>query len=76
MIKEYFKRRKLNKMKSEIRSEHFDLLTDDKDYYEIEKLLDWQEDYDWVEWDRFLTNWFKCSLCGDYEEGQCICYAR
>lgn len=42
----------------------------------IQKFYDWQEDYDWVDWNEFRDHWFKCTLCGAYEQGQCICYAR
>lgn len=44
--------------------------------YELQKLYDWQEDYDWVDWDEFKNSWFYCDRCKGYSEGQCICYAR
>lgn len=44
--------------------------------YELQKLFDWQEDYDWVEWNEFKDSWFYCDRCKGYSEGQCICYAR
>ena len=44
--------------------------------YELQKLYDWQEDYDWVDWEEFKDSWFYCDRCKGYSEGQCICYAR
>lgn len=44
--------------------------------YELQKLFDWQEDYDWVEWNEFKDSWFYCDRCEGYSEGQCICYTR
>ena len=44
--------------------------------YELQKLYDWQEDYDWVDWEEFKDSWLYCDRCKGYNEGQCICYAR
>ena len=44
--------------------------------YYLQKLFDWQEQYDYVDWETFKNSWFLCSRCGGYDEGQCICYAR
>ena len=67
--------------KKHIRPENIPLIENELDQGEdhvglIQKLYDWQEDYDWVEWTRFRDYWFKCETCGAYEEGICICYAR
>ena len=44
--------------------------------YYLGKLLAWQEDFDWIEWEEFYESWFYCERCKGYSEGQCICYAR
>lgn len=44
--------------------------------YVLQKLYDWQEEYDWVDWVEFKDSWFYCDICNGYSEGQCICYAR
>lgn len=47
-----------------------------KSEYLLQKLLDWQEEYDWVDWLEFKEYWSKCNRCKSYTEGSCICYAR
>jgi hypothetical protein len=42
----------------------------------LEKYKIWEEDYDHLEWGDFRENYFECSRCGDWDDHQCICYAR
>jgi hypothetical protein len=41
-----------------------------------QKRKDWEKDYDYIEWEEFKNNYFKCDRCGYYTNEQCICYAR
>lgn len=69
---------KIDTLKSKIFEQNL-LLLDISDYnseYELQKLYDWQEDYNWVTWDEFKNGWFYCDRCKGYSEGSCICYAR
>jgi len=65
-------------IRARITKENLLLLPEDErdSVYHLEKLLDWQEDYSWKEWEEFLHNWHKCDLCGCYTDIPCICYAR
>lgn len=72
---------KIEKMRSKVLKDNLPLLEevdDNCDNYEhyLEKLLAWQEDFDWVGWQEFYENWHYCNICKDYSEEQCICYAR
>jgi len=51
-------------------------ISESKSEYYLQKLYDWQEDYDWIEWEEFKNKWSYCNRCKGYSEGQCICYAR
>ncbi len=42
----------------------------------LEKMVEWQEEYQDVEWEDFRDHYFKCTECGGYDKEQCICYAR
>lgn len=44
--------------------------------YYLEKLLAWQDEFDWVDWNEFYYEWCYCSYCKSWSHGQCICYAR
>ena len=71
-------RSKIEKMRSKVLEDNLSLLeeVDDNLEYYLEKLLAWQEDFDWVGWQEFYENWHYCNICKGYSEGQCICYAR
>ena len=71
-------RSKIEKMRSKVLEDNLSLLeeVDDNLEYYLEKLLAWQEDFDWVGWQEFYENWHHCNTCKGYSEGQCICYAR
>ena len=64
-------------IRAKIKQEHLQLLPEDErdSVYHLQKLLDWQEDYGYIEWKEFKT-WTQCSTCGDWSDEQCICYAR
>ena len=54
-----------------IRKTEKELATEEK------KFLDWKYDYsDYVEWNEFRDSWRFCTECGNYSEGQCLCYTR
>lgn len=65
-------------MLDKIKQENLDLLSEEEiqNNYIIQKLHDWQEEYDWVDWKEFKDSWFYCNRCNGYDEGSCICYAR
>jgi len=65
-------------IKAKISKENLQLLSqeDRNSVYELERLLAWQDEYNFVDWDEFVKNWFYCERCNGYSEGQCICYAR
>ena len=69
---------KIEKLQAKITEKNLLLLdvSERNSEYYLEKLLAWQEEFDWVEWEEFYESWRYCSLCKSYEEGQCICYAR
>lgn len=69
---------KVEKLRSKIEPTNLlllDMVEYESEYY-LEKLLAWQETYEWVPWERFCGSWFYCERCKGYSEGQCICYAR
>ena len=41
-----------------------------------QKRLDWQNDYDYIDWEEFNEKYFQCDKCKGYDTEQCICYAR
>ena len=62
---------------SDIKPENQHLLEQDEDVVIIlQKLYDWQEEYDYIPWTEFRDWWHKCSRCEGYSIDQCICYAR
>lgn len=70
---------KIEKLKSKISEKNLLLLSDSEcnSEYKLEKLLDWQKDYNWVvDWYEFKKYWFYCDTCKNYKEGHCICFAR
>lgn len=69
---------KIEKLTSKIAEKNLLLLdgSERNSEYELQKLYDWQEDYDWVDWKEFKDSWFHCDRCKGYSEGGCICYAR
>jgi len=69
---------KIEKLKDKISDKNLLLLvvSDRNSEYFLEKLLAWQEEFDWVEWEEFYESWQYCNRCKGYAEGQCICYAR
>lgn len=46
------------------------------DDLDVEKYEIWKEDYNYIEWNKFKNNWFRCDRCNSYAESSCICYAR
>jgi hypothetical protein len=60
---------------SDIKPENRHLL-EDENYLLLQKLWDWENEYDFIPWEKFRDNYFKCSRCGGYDDQQCICYAR
>lgn len=64
-------------IREKISKENLQLLPEEERYsvYDLEKLLAWQEEYSWVEWEEF-KHWQYCDRCGCWTEDQCICYAR
>ena len=37
----------------------------------------WEREYkDYVNWEEFEEKYFQCCICGEYDDQQCICYAR
>jgi len=50
--------------------------------YEEQKRIAWEELYDddedepIVSWEDFKEDYFQCTRCGNWEDDQCICYAR
>lgn len=69
---------KIEKLKDKISDKNLLLLvaSERNSEYFLEKLLAWQEEFDWVEWEEFYESWQYCNRCKSYAEGQCICYAR
>ena len=69
---------KVKKLQSHITKENLQLLAESErdSKCDLEKLLIWQEEYDWVDWDEFNAWWLFCERCESYAEQQCICYAR
>ena len=64
-------------IKVKIKKENLALLSaEEKNYVaDLEKMLAWQDDYNFVEWAEF-KNWCYCERCEEYSKEQCICYAR
>ena len=69
---------KIEALTSKIAEKNFLLLdvNERNSEYWLQKLYDWQEDYNWIDWIEFKDSWFYCDRCKGYNEGQCICYAR
>jgi hypothetical protein len=69
---------KIKKIKDKITEKNLHLLdvSERNSEYYLEKLLAWQDEFDWVKWEEFYESWQYCSRCKSYAEGQCICYAR
>jgi len=42
----------------------------------LEKMIEWQDEYEHVAWEDFRDHYFKCDDCGSYDNEPCICYAR
>jgi hypothetical protein len=68
----------LEKLKERISNENLSLLDEEarRSENDLQKLYDWQEDYDCVDWKEFRDEWIICRRCNGYNPGQCICYAR
>lgn len=43
---------------------------------EDKKRKDWEDFYDYIPWEDFKENYFKCEMCGCWVDEPCICYAR
>lgn len=74
-FKRYFEIRKLKK---NITPENLSLLLkeEQEDVELLIKLYDWQEQYNWMNWNKFKNNFTQCSICKSWDDTQCICYAR
>lgn len=64
-------------IKAKIKKENLLLLPEkDRDYIcDLQKMLDWQEGYSFIEWEEF-KNWIYCDRCKGYNDDQCICWSR
>lgn len=64
-------------IRAKIKQKNLQLLPEDKrdSVYHLQKLLDWQDDYGYEDWENF-KHWTQCSRCGDWTDIQCVCYAR
>jgi hypothetical protein len=64
-------------IKVKISKENLQLLPEEdrNSVYDLEQLLAWQEEYNWIKWEEF-QRWVYCDRCGCWTESQCICYAR
>lgn len=40
----------------------------------LEKIYVWQTEYNFIAWEDFKDNYFKCSDCGKYDNEPCNCY--
>jgi hypothetical protein len=61
----------------DIKHEYRHLLENEEDrYLLLQKLYDWQEEYQHIPWEKFRDSYYKCDCCGGYDNQQCICYAR
>jgi len=70
---------KIEKIKNKISDKNLLLLvvSERNSEYYLEKLLAWQEDFDWVEWEEFYDSWHYCDRCKNWGNSwSCICYAR
>ena len=69
---------KIEKLISKIAEKNLLLLdvSERNSEYYLEKLLAWQDEFDWVDWNEFYDEWCYCSHCKSWSHGQCICYAR
>ena len=70
---------KIEKLLKKIKPYNLKLLKEtiqDNDYeYLLNKLFDWQEEYDWINWEIFKEDWTYCSLCNEYGPAPyCMCY--
>jgi len=67
----------VEELQSKIGDKHLALLSlnDCNNINVLNKMIAWQEDYTHIPWDRF-GHYFKCDKCGQYNNEQCICYAR
>lgn len=65
------------KLLEEIKKDKLNLLNEeDKDNtYMLDKVLAWQEDYNYIGWEEF-KDYVYCDRCKGWNPGQCICYAR
>lgn len=69
---------KIEKLQDKITEKNLlllDLSERTSEYY-LQKLLDWQDEYEFEEWEDFKDYWTYCEICKGYSEGSCICYAR
>ena len=73
-----FKSLRTRILKSKIKAKNLLLLNleESNSTYILQKLYAWQEEFDYVEWNEFKTDWRYCHKCKSYSEGSCICYAR
>lgn len=73
-----FLKTKIQKITAKIKPNNLSLLNDDQlnSEYQIGKLLDWQEDYDHIDFDDFHENYSYCNRCNSWQEDPCICYSR
>jgi hypothetical protein len=69
---------KIEKLTSKISEKNLILLdvSEINSEYYLEKLLAWQDEFSWVDWNEFYDEWCYCSYCKSWSHGQCICYAR
>lgn len=69
---------KIEKLRSNIIEKNLLLLdfSERNSEYYLEKLLAWQDEFDWVDWNEFYVEWCYCQKCESWSKGQCICYAR
>lgn len=67
-------------LKAQINLENMEILSDEeiKSIYFLEKMIAWQNIHHErdIAWQDFKNNYFYCTRCHSYQEGQCICYAR
>ena len=70
---------KIEKLKNKISDKNLLLLiaSERNSEYYLEKLLAWQEEFDWVEWEEFYDSWYYCDRCKNWgNDWSCICHAR
>jgi hypothetical protein len=78
MIKKIINNLKLKIAVNKIREETESVISDsDKKSLDIVlKILEWQDSYDYIEWERFRDQFFLCDRCKGYSDDNCLCYAR